>query len=516
MLSCWPAVLRGGRLRMMMMNREEGLCFSRKTVLAPMVRVGTLPMRLLALDYGADIVYCEELIDIKMARCERVENDVLGTVDFIAPDERVMFRTCSKEKSRVVFQMGTADPERALVVAKLVENDVAAVDVNMGCPKEYSTKGGMGSALLSDPEKIEAILRTLVNGISKPVTCKIRILPTLEDTVSLVKRIENTGVAAIAVHGRMREERPRHPVHCDYIQAVAESVSIPVIANGGSSDIVKTFEDMEKFREATGASSVMLARAAMWNPSIFRQQGALSVEEVMEDYIRYAVRYDNNPFNTKYCLCQMLRDRVESPFGKRLHAAQTNEEICEVFGMTDFYNKTKAELEARRAALQTSCDQSEQPKLEDDVITMPVRFERRDYPPQISPKMYLLEWSRKEKLDQPVYETEQRTQDRAFQSTVIIDNKKYRSAMWEKSKKFAEQAAAVVCLRTLGLPEGRIGEEHSGLVNKRKRDVKKYTVLDDNESAARKRHMSEVPQEEEEEMICRTKVVNGVCGPTTR
>lgn len=502
----------------MMMNGEEGLSFSQKTILAPMVRVGTLPMRLLALDYGADIVYCEELIDIKMAQCERVENDVLGTVDFVAPDERVMFRTCSKEKSRVVFQMGTADPERALVVAKLVENDVAAVDVNMGCPKEYSTKGGMGSALLSDPDKIEAILRTLVNGISKPVTCKIRILPTLEDTVSLVKRIENTGVAAIAVHGRMREERPRHPVHCDYIQAVAESVSIPVIANGGSSDIVKTFEDMEKFREATGASSVMLARAAMWNPSIFRQQGALSVEEVMEDYIRYAVRYDNNPFNTKYCLCQMLRDRVESPFGKRLHAAQTNEEICEVFGMTDFYNKTKAELEARRAALQTSCDPSDQPKLEDDVITMPVRFERRDYPPQISPKMFLLEWSRKEKLDQPVYETEQRTQDRAFQSTVIIDNKKYRSSLWEKSKKFAEQAAAVVCLRTLGLPEGRIGEEHSGLVNKRKRDGKKYTALEDSESAARKRHMSEVPQEEEEEeeMICRTKVVNGVCGQTTR
>lgn len=499
-----------------MTNAEGALSFAHKTVLAPMVRVGTLPMRLLALDYGADIVYCEELIDIKMAQCERVVNDVLGTVDFVAPDERVMFRTCSEEKGRVVFQMGTADPERALVVAKLVENDVAAVDVNMGCPKEYSTKGGMGSALLSDPDKIEAILSTLVKGISKPVTCKIRILPTLEDTVNLVKRIERTGVAAIAVHGRMREERPRHPVHCDYIQAVAQSVSIPVIANGGSSDMVKTFEDMEKFRAAAGASSVMLARAAMWNPSIFRQQGALSVEEVMEDYIRYAVRYDNNPFNTKYCLCQMLRDRVESPFGKRLHAVQTNEEICEVFGMTDFYNKTKAELEARKAALQTNGDQSEQPKLEDDVITMPVRFERRDYPPQITPKMYLLEWSRKEKLDQPVYETEQRTQDRAFQSTVIIDNKKYRSALWEKSKKFAEQAAAIVCLRTLGLPEGRIGEEHSGLVNKRKRDDRKCAVLDDNESAARKRHISEDPQEEEEEMIRRTKVVNGVCGQTTR
>ncbi len=69
--------------------------------------------------------------------------------------------------------------------------------------------------------------------------------------------------------------------------AFAVQLVLLFVFSGGSSDIVKTFEDIERFREATGASSVMLARAAMWNPSIFRQQGALSVEEVMEEYIRY-------------------------------------------------------------------------------------------------------------------------------------------------------------------------------------------------------------------------------------
>uniref|UniRef100_A0A3Q2PKI2 DUS-like FMN-binding domain-containing protein n=1 Tax=Fundulus heteroclitus TaxID=8078 RepID=A0A3Q2PKI2_FUNHE len=78
----------------------DRLNFSNMTALAPMVRVGTLPMRLLALDYGADVVYCEELIDIKMAQCQRIVNDVLGTVDFVAPDERVMFRTLKIRKSR--------------------------------------------------------------------------------------------------------------------------------------------------------------------------------------------------------------------------------------------------------------------------------------------------------------------------------------------------------------------------------------------------------------------------------
>ncbi|MBN3299335.1 tRNA-dihydrouridine(20) synthase [NAD(P)+]-like isoform X1 [Amia ocellicauda] len=446
------------------------LCFRNKTILAPMVRVGTLPMRLLALDYGADLVYCEELIDMKMLQCRRVVNEVLDTVDFVAPDERVVFRTCQQEKERVVFQMGTADPQRALSVARLIENDVAAIDVNMGCPKEYSTKGGMGAALLSDPDKIEAILSTLVRGVSKPVTCKIRILSSLADTLSLARRIEKTGVAAIAVHGRRKEERPQHPVHCDVIRAVSEALTIPVISNGGSLDCVKTHADITAFCTATGTSSVMLARAAMWNPSIFRQEGALPLEQVMEQYLQYAVRYENHASNTKYCLCQMLRDRLESPLGRQLHAAQTCTEICDVFGQGQFCRETQARMEARRSATQSRSQDPDDLCDDTDVIKMAIKFDRRDYTPQITPKMFLLEWSRREKLAQPLYHTVQRPLDRFFCSTVTVAGLKYRSSVWDKSKKLAEQAAAIVCLRSLGLPEGRLGEQESGLVKKRRRE----------------------------------------------
>ncbi|XP_071755193.1 tRNA-dihydrouridine(20) synthase [NAD(P)+]-like [Centroberyx gerrardi] len=471
---------------------EGRLSFRDVTALAPMVRVGTLPMRLLALDYGADVVYCEELIDIKMAQCHRVVNDVLQTVDFVAPDERVMFRTCESERDRVVFQMGTADPDRALTVAQLVQDDVAAIDVNMGCPKEYSTKGGMGAALLSDPDKIEAILRKLVAGVSKPVTCKIRILPSLQETLSLVRRIERTGVAAVAVHGRFKDERPRHPVHCDYIQAVAQAVSIPVIANGGSLDLVKTNADIQEFRKATGASSVMLARAAMWNPSVFSRQGLLPLERVMEEYLKYAIRYDNNAFNTKYCLCQMLRDKVESAVGKRVQASQTSADLSEALGLQQFYQLTQDQLQVRRAAQPPP---PAPPVLDGDATIMRVKFERREYPPHITPKMFLLEWSRQEKLEQPQYETVQRCQDRGFQSTVTVADKKYRSSLWEKSKKFAEQAAAVVCLRVLGVPEGRIGEEDSGLVCKRKREGKVNGTTE--EELSNKRHEADLRPEAE-------------------
>lgn len=81
--------------------------------------------------------------------------------------------------------------------------DVTAVDVNMGCPKSFSISGGMGAALLSKPETIHDILTTLKRNLDIPVTCKIRLLKTCPDTVELARRIEKTGVSALAVHGRV-------------------------------------------------------------------------------------------------------------------------------------------------------------------------------------------------------------------------------------------------------------------------------------------------------------------------
>lgn len=91
-----------------------------KIMLAPMVRIGTLSSRLLALEYGADMVYSEEIIDWKLIRCRRFVNQLLGTVDFIDDTQVVVFRTCDQEKDRVILQIGTCDPDRALRAAKLV------------------------------------------------------------------------------------------------------------------------------------------------------------------------------------------------------------------------------------------------------------------------------------------------------------------------------------------------------------------------------------------------------------
>ncbi|XP_048335837.2 uncharacterized protein LOC107425071 [Ziziphus jujuba] len=277
--------------------------YHNKLVLAPMVRVGTLPFRLLAAEYGADITYGEEIIDHKMLKCERRVNEHIGSIDFVEKGtESVVFRTCNEERKRVVFQIGTSDALRALTVAQMVCNDVAAVDINMGCPKSFSLSGGMGAALLAKPDLIHDILTTLRRNLNIPVTCKIRLLKSPQDTVELSRRIEKTGVSALAVHGRKVADRPRDPAKWSEIADVVAALSIPVIANGD----VFEHDDFYRIKLATGASSVMVARGALWNASIFSSQCKLPWEDVKREYVRKSILWDNDIKSTKHTLKEMI------------------------------------------------------------------------------------------------------------------------------------------------------------------------------------------------------------------
>lgn len=440
---------------------EMSLCYKGKVILAPMVRVGTLPMRLLALKYGADIVYAEEIIDFKILKTTRIENKLLGTVDFVLTDGTVVFRTCQAEKQNVVFQMGTADPERALKVAKLLENDVAGIDVNMGCPKDYSCKGGMGAALLSQPDNVHKILTTLVQGVSMPVTCKIRILPTIEETVGFAKMVEETGIVALAVHGREKHERSRDPVHINVIREVAKAVSIPVIANGVSL-LVNTYKDIEKYRQETGCSSVMLARAAQWNPSIFRKEGRLSASQVITEYIKLAIDFDNNFGNTKYCLQRLLHEDTTSSEALQLLHAKEMRDICEIWNLTSYFDDAVQRRKHKMETMKDDENEKRKRKSSDsssEITEIKVKYLRKMYAGGVTPKGILLEWSRRNRIKQPKYETIEREEDRWFKSVVLVGDKKYSSTEWEGSKKAAEQAAAIVCLQSLGVHDGRLKEE---------------------------------------------------------
>lgn len=304
-------------------------------MLAPMVRVGSCPFRLLSLQYGADLVYTEETIARKLLTAYRTENNLLGTVDFVdTKSGRVVFRTHPSEKDRLIFQMGTADPQEALTVARLVQNDVMSIDLNCGCPVHFSTQGGMGSALLKTPDLLEEILKTLVDGCAVPVTAKIRIFDELDKTLSLVKRLESTGISALGVHCRTVKDRPKDRGRWEVFKPIVDSLNIPVILNGD----IFTRQDIDNVLKLSGASSVMLARAAQSNPSIFRSEGLLSLDDhVIPEYLKKCVYYDY-PYQTpKYTICSM----IELKYGKgpTIQTCKSLRVLCELYGVQDYFDE---------------------------------------------------------------------------------------------------------------------------------------------------------------------------------
>ena len=455
------------------------LDYSGKMILAPMVKIGTLPTRLLALEFGADIVYTEEIIDFRLLRSQRVENAVLDTVDYVdRSDDTLVLRVCPRERDRLVLQIGTCDAARAVRVARMVEGDVAGIDVNMGCPKSFSLKGGMGAALLTQPEKIRDILTSLVKAVKIPVTCKIRILPKLEDTLALVKVIEETGVSALAVHGRTKEERPNHENHADVIREVVKHCTrIPVIANGGCgnsrSSWRNTHEGVMAFWKETGASSVMVARAAEWNPSVFSSESRLPVKEVVEKYVDLAVHFDYPFVTVKYCLQQLMGSEQDSELGRRFLSSSTMRDLCAVFGRLRDWEERQAYIRERSREEQVVSTTfrfrrdarltPKKRKLEgedgEEVTEMFCPFIRGHYGDgQDIPKVRLLQWTRECGEEPPRYTTTQT--EKTFRSVVTVAGDKFSSESWEKNRRYSEQAAAIVALHCLGIR--RVAEAEEG------------------------------------------------------
>jgi tRNA-dihydrouridine synthase 2 len=285
---------------------------------------------------GADILYTEEIIDKKLVQCQRSENTELGTIDY-SYDKGLCLRLLPDEP--LVLQIGTANSSIALQAARLAEKDVKAVDVNMGCPKHFSISGGMGAALLKNPDNVEDILKTLKRNLSVPVSCKIRLLEDMRDTVELVKRIERCGVDALAVHARLVEDRSSVAAAIDCVRDVVQAVNIPVIHNAD----VFSYTDIARARERTGAHAVMIARGAQWNPSVFRRDGPLPLIQVIRQYLELAIKYDNHYKNTKFVLLKMLE--LQKLSGRELYEGISRaKDHAEMLSLLDVYGVHEASL----------------------------------------------------------------------------------------------------------------------------------------------------------------------------
>lgn len=231
--------------------------------------------------------------------------------------ESVIYRIHPElEKGKLVYQVGTANPDLAVQAAKMVATDVAGIDVNAGCPKPFSTAGGMGAALLKTPDLLCSILTKLVEEVGKVyeigISVKIRLLDKPEDTEALVKKLVATGITGLTVHCRTTPMRPRERAIRGQLKMVGEvcrEAGVACLMNG---DVTSRTEALQLVQEYN-VDGAMIATEAEKNPSCFRPEAEGGPHEwrsqwkkVVTEYMRFALQVENRWGNTKYLLGQMI------------------------------------------------------------------------------------------------------------------------------------------------------------------------------------------------------------------
>ena len=253
-----------------------------QVVLAPMAGVTDLPFRLLCREQGAGLV-CMEMVSAKAIYYHNKNTELLMQTD---PGEHP-----------VSLQLFGSDPKIMSEMAKQIEErPFDILDVNMGCPVPKVVNNGEGSALMKNPALVREIVTAMAKAVKKPLTVKIRMGFDGEhiNAVEIAKIIEDSGAAAVAVHGRTRQQYYSGEADWEIIRKVKEAVSIPVIGNGD----VDSPQKAKRMLEETGCDGVMVGRAARGNPWLlgriarYLEDGELlenpSPEEVKTMILRHA------------------------------------------------------------------------------------------------------------------------------------------------------------------------------------------------------------------------------------
>lgn len=264
---------------MMMKPLQIGnLCIDRPVILAPMAGVTDLPFRVLCREQGCGMV-CTEMVSAK-------------AITYKNKNTFLLMETVPQERP-VSLQLFGSDPDIMAEAARMIaDRDFDVLDVNMGCPVPKVVNNGEGSALMKQPELAGRIVRSLVEAIDKPVTVKIR--KGFDDdhinAVEMAKIAEANGAAAVAVHGRTREQYYSGKADWEIIAKVKDTVSIPVIGNGD----IFTPEDAKNMMEQTNCDGVMIGRGAQGNPWIFHQ---------IKTYLETGMVPEKPPFSE---VCRMI------------------------------------------------------------------------------------------------------------------------------------------------------------------------------------------------------------------
>ena len=231
-----------------------GLTIENRLMVAPMAGVTDNPFRKLCKSFGAG---------------HAVSEMIIADTALYARKKSLYRANFDGEIAPISAQIAGAEPDKLAEAARYqIDNGAQIIDINMGCPAKKVCRKLAGSALLQDEDLVARLLDTAVNAVNVPVTLKTRLgfENGRENILRVAKRAEQAGIAAIAIHGRTREDMYTGNARYELIREVKESISIPVIANGD----IDSAQKAQQVYELTGCDAVMIGRAAQGQPWIFR------------------------------------------------------------------------------------------------------------------------------------------------------------------------------------------------------------------------------------------------------
>lgn len=244
------------------MNNSKLPKFSSRVFLAPMAGITDPAFRMLCKDFGCGLAVTEltsvHAIVAKHKELKEKNTDISEFIEY------------SNLERPVSVQLFGNDIELIANAAKIVEEHFDIIDFNMGCPAPHITNQMAGAALLQTPDHVEKLLSKLVDSVNKPVTLKLRAGVKNSNCYlykNIAKIAENSGISMIALHARTIEQGYSGKSNWELIKELKELVNIPVVGNGD----ITCPEDAKKMFEETGCDYVMVGRAAMGNPLIFKQ-----------------------------------------------------------------------------------------------------------------------------------------------------------------------------------------------------------------------------------------------------
>jgi len=229
--------------------------YNNKIFLAPMAGITDLAFRILCKEYGADLVVSEMISSRGLHYKDKKTNELLMT---------------NAKEAPLIVQLFGNEPDIMAEAAKTLEDmGVLYLDINMGCPAPKIVKNGDGCSLMRDEVLAGKVAEAVVSAVKVPVSVKFRSGWDKDsiNAVSFAKTMENSGVSAVTVHGRTKDQFYSGDADYEIIKKVRDAVKIPVIANGDVTD----FESAKNILSKTGCSSFMIGRGSLGNPFVFKE-----------------------------------------------------------------------------------------------------------------------------------------------------------------------------------------------------------------------------------------------------